>query len=379
MKQGEKQLQLFIRHITTAAANVSLYHPDHPQVLDLCVKALEQLQILLADFTEITLKLVDNRLIHEKHPVSGNLSVERLIESMRNLGVGYIKITPGPSSEELIALAAQLSKSRAPGEAPRKTEHIRFGVLEVRYRDETEAQNRSSAQADFSAVAEQDRDKFMDIFSGVKKKKELNVVGISEIVGDFIDTFSTHGRVLLALAPLRSMDEYVYTHSTNICLLNVAQAKLLGIEGPLLKQIGIAAMLHDVGKMFVSPDILNKEGKLDREEWAIMQQHPQLGAEYLLGSSGIPRLAVVTTYEHHIGYDGSGYPSTPRNWRLSTCSHMTTISDVYDALRTRRAYKEPLSFEQIRAIMLDSAGKSLHPELTRAFLHALGQMEKEAA
>jgi HD-GYP domain-containing protein (c-di-GMP phosphodiesterase class II) len=136
-------------------------------------------------------------------------------------------------------------------------------------------------------------------------------------------------------------------------------------------------MLHDVGKMFVSPDILNKIGQLDPEEWAIMRQHPQLGAEYLLNSPGIPRLAVVTAYEHHIGYDGKGYPETPHNWQLNTCSYMTSISDVYDALRTRRSYKEPLTFGQISAIMLDNAGKSLHPEMTRSFLNALSSLEKD--
>jgi HD-GYP domain-containing protein (c-di-GMP phosphodiesterase class II) len=374
---SEKHLQLFVRQITTAAANASLYQLEHPQVLNLCHQAREQLQILFSEIPEVTLKLIENRLICADRPVASNLSVERLIEGFKNLEISYLKMTPGISTEELLRLTSNLSKLRTKEQEPRKTEHLEYGQVEVRYRHTESGSEGYSAIADFSEIAEQDRDKFMDIYHDVRKKKQLNVVGISEIVGDFVNAFGANADVMLAMAPLRSMDEYVYTHSTNICLLNLAQAKLLGIEGPLLNEIGIAAMLHDVGKMFVSPDILNKIGQLDPEEWAIMRQHPQLGAEYLLNSPGIPRLAVVTAYEHHIGYDGKGYPETPHNWQLNTCSYMTSISDVYDALRTRRSYKEPLTFGQISAIMLDNAGKSLHPEMTRSFLNALSSLEKD--
>lgn len=375
MSQHDKHLQLFIRQITTAAANASLYQLEHPQVLNLCRQALDQLKILFSQTPEIIFKVIENRLIFADHPVTSNLSVERFVEALKNLQISFIQISPGLTTEELLILAGHLSKGNNHRQNLRKTEHIRYGQVEVRYRDTDSGREKSSALADFSAINEKDRDKFMDIYQSVSRKKQLNVVGITEIVADFINTFETHSNILLALAPLRSMDEYAYTHSTNICLLNLAQAKLLGIEGPLLNEIGIAAMLHDVGKMFISPDILNKPGKLDPEEWQIMQQHPRLGAEYLLNSPGIPRLAVVTAYEHHIGYDGSGYPAAPHSRPLNTCSYMTSISDVYDALRTRRSYKEPLTFDQISTIMLESAGKSLHPDLTRSFLKALAELE----
>lgn len=375
-KPDEKYLQLFIRHITTAAANASLYQLEHPQVLNLCLKALEQLKTVFSLSPEINLKIIDNRLIFNDQPVERNLSIERLINNLVNLKISYLRIEAGTSIEELLTLVEVLDKRNSTDNIPKKTEHIQFGRVEVRYQKDNEIDCcRATLTTDFSEVIEQERDKFLEIYQGINKKSQNNVVGISEIVGRFVDTFGTHSDVLLALAPLRSMDEYAYTHSTNICLLNLAQAKLLGIEGPLLNEIGIAAMLHDVGKMFIPPEILNKKGKLNKEEWKIMRQHPQLGAEYLLNTPGIPRLAVVTAYEHHIGYDGQGYPATPHNWKLNTCSYMTSISDVYDALRTRRSYKEPLSIKTISAIMSDSAGKSLHPELTASFLNALAQLE----
>lgn len=365
---SEQYLQRFIRQITTAAANCTLYGAEHPQVLRLCGDALDNLRILLHDQPPVTLKIVDKRLIHDEQPIAGNLSVERFIEALQARGVSFLEMTPGISGEELRSLAVALSKVPVGETAVRNSEHVAYGHIEVRCR---EAAPESRNTVDFSEMTAGDRDKFLEIYDSVRQKKTLNVVGITEIVNNFIEAFSTHSDVMLALAPLRSMDEYAYVHSTNICLLNLAQAKLLGIKPPLLQDIGIAAMLHDVGKMFIPPEILNKPGRLDDEEAAIMQRHPQLGAEYLLNTPGIPCLAVVTAYEHHIGYDGSGYPRTPRSWRLNPCSYMTSISDVYDALRTRRSYREPLSPQQISRIMVDSAGASLHPDLTRSFLQAI--------
>lgn len=369
----EKRLQRLIRQLTTAAANCALYDEEHPQVLRLCREALDDLQSLLQDTPPAVFKLIDHRLIYNDRPVPGNLAVERFISALLARGISYIEVTPGISGEELLQMVRTLSKGPAAQASVRNSEHVCYSHVEVRLQSAEDAAPTAQTMVDFAEIADRDRDKFLEIYDLVRRNKPLNVVGISEIVDDFIDVFSAQGDVMLALAPLRSMDEYVYVHSTNICLLNLAQARLLGVRPPLLQDIGIAAMLHDVGKMFIPPEILNKQGKLDDAEWAIMQRHPQLGAEYLLNSPGVPRLAVVAAYEHHMGYDGSGYPRRPADWRLNPCSYMTSISDVYDALRTRRSYRDSLTPQQISGIMLDSAGASLHPDLTRSFLQAIAE------
>ena len=135
---------------------------------------------------------------------------------------------------------------------------------------------------------------------------------------------------------------------------------------------------YDVGKMFISPDILSKAGQLDEEEWQIMQQHPRLGAEYLLNTPGVPRLAVVTAFEHHMRYDNAGYPQTAQPWQQHICSYMTAISDTYDAMRTHRAYEKSLKTDQIISIMLDLAGNKLHPQLTYSFLQVLSKLDKNS-
>jgi HD-GYP domain-containing protein (c-di-GMP phosphodiesterase class II) len=195
-----------------------------------------------------------------------------------------------------------------------------------------------------------------------------------EIVSGFIDAFRQEGDSMLAMASLRSTDEYTFTHSTNVCILNIAQAMSLGIDGQLLHDIGIAAMLHDIGKLFIPEEILTKKDTLTVEEFAIIKQHPALGARHLLDTPGVPRLAITTAYEHHLKYNLSGYPAVQADWQPNLCSQMTMISDFFDALRTRRSYREPMKLRRIARMMWDMMGTDLHPVLTRNFLKILSRL-----
>lgn len=374
MKNGaQKKVQQVIRLLTTAAANAALYNPEHRQVLRFNKQALAALQELLDIHGHLTLKLIDGQLIHDNLPVEQNLSVDRLLNTMNRLGISYLQINSGIYGEELLGLVTLFSKSNLDEASPVNSDHIKFGRVEIRYRQPDVMENVSLS---LSQIADHEADRIMELYQDARNHRKVDMSGINEIVTGFVSSFNQQGEAFLALAPLRAIDEYTYTHSTNICLLNLAQARALGIEGQLLNDIGVAAMLHDVGKMFISPEILGKSGELSEEEWAIMQQHPRLGAEYLLNSPGVPKLAVITAFEHHMRYDGIGYPKTSQPWKQHPCSFMTAISDTYDAMRTRRAYEESLDLNEIISIMLKLAGNKLHPQLTYNFLNILTQLDQ---
>jgi HD-GYP domain-containing protein (c-di-GMP phosphodiesterase class II) len=372
---SHNHLQSFIRLVTTAAANAALYNLKHLQVARLCRQALDELHTLFNNHSEITLKIIDDQLIFDNRPVAHNLAIQRLISALGQYGISHLQIEPGIYSEELLGLINTLSKRPEKHVDLTESEHIHFGQIEIRYKEQDS--NYLSPEMALSDIANKEADRYMAVYQAVQNKQPINVAGLADMVSSFVNAFSDHSDSFLAIAPLRSMDEYTYTHSTNICLLNLAQARQIGIEGQLLNEIGIAAMLHDVGKMFIPPHILSKADKLTDEEWQIMQQHPRLGAEYLLNTPGVPRLAVVTAYEHHMRYDGLGYPKPNRPWQMNLCSHMTAISDTYDAMRTRRAYEESLELEKIINIMLDLAGNKLHPQLTYSFLQVINQLDQE--
>ncbi|MCK4503486.1 MAG: HD domain-containing protein [Desulfuromonadales bacterium] len=367
-------LQKLIKLLTTAAANASLYHSEHRQVIRLCRQALNELQLLFNTHSDVTLKVIEGQLIFDNKPVVENLSVNRLLESLNRNGISFLKIATDVYAEELLGLINILSKNPDKQIAVKDSENIHFGQVEIRF---TRSDQHQLASWDFTEIATHEADRFMDIYQTVRSKQKLEMTGINEIVNGFVNAFNCQSDAFMAIAPLRAMDEYTYTHSTNICMLNLAQAKALGIAGQLLNDIGIAAMLHDIGKMFISPDILSKSEQLDDAEWQIMQQHPRLGAEYLLNTPGVPRLAVVTAFEHHMRYDNSGYPQAANSWQQHICSHMTAISDTYDAMRTNRAYEESLDTDQILAIMLELAGNKLHPRLTYNFLQIISERDKD--
>lgn len=156
-----------------------------------------------------------------------------------------------------------------------------------------------------------------------------------------------------------------------------ATAMSLGFDGQILHDIGVAAMLHDVGKLMIPKEILDKPGNLDEQEWEFMRQHTVRGAEYLLNCPGVPRLAVMAAFEHHMKYDMSGYPKVPAGWQTCLCSQITMISDCFDAIRTKRVYQEAMDFEKAAGVMLKLAGTGLNHDLTLNFLRVLRHMGED--
>jgi HD-GYP domain-containing protein (c-di-GMP phosphodiesterase class II) len=370
-----------VQRLTTAAANAALYSLDHRQVSHLCNQAQTHLRRALDDNGELSLMLVDDQLIFDNLPLENNLSVGQMIQGLKRQGIGTLKLLDGMETEEIRELVAVLARGPQKTNEAVSSRHIRYGKLEVHYAESSNNDGDSTAAQmfdqfpDLAEIQEEELAEFVDLYRAARKNQRLNVVGISDIVSGFVDAFSSNADPLLAIAPLRGLDEYTYTHSTNVCVLNLAQARLLGIEGQALHDIGVAAMLHDIGKLFVPPEILQKPGKLDDREWEIMQDHPRKGAEYLFGTPGVPRLAVVTAYEHHMRYDGTGYPKVSRPWQQHLVSQMTAISDFFDALRTNRSYSASLTLDVTAGIMLKQTGTSLHPGLTRNFLKAISQLD----
>jgi len=378
-------VQKLVSLLATAMANCSLYSPDHPQVMRLCIQALEKLSEIFAAREDLSLMVIDEELVAAGHPLPAGMYVDRFTRALSLRGIGHVRFLKGINSQELQSLVTTLAAHKPEETEIISLDHIRFGRVEVRFTAAAHQESRTQQMLALSDVPEEELARLLEIYEAAKQHRRLHVEGIAEIVTGFIHAFDEAAEPLLALAPVRSWDEYTYTHSSNVCILNLAQALALGIEGQLLHDIGIAAILHDVGKLYIPEEVLNKPGKLDDREWALMRQHPSLGAGYLLESPGVPRLAVVVAYEHHMRLDGTGYPSAPPGWRQNLCSQMTAISDYFDALRTRRSYREAMSMDRIGPILLEAAGTQLHPGLTRNFLEILRRLvphpgqEKEEA
>jgi HD-GYP domain-containing protein (c-di-GMP phosphodiesterase class II) len=371
-------IQDFIRHLLSAIANASLYGMEHPQVTRLSSQAFDNISSTLENGPGFTLMVVENELVIDGQPQDLSLFMGRFTQILKSRGVGTIRFLPGITKAEVNALISGLARQQnESGGLMNSSEHLRLGRVEVRQGEDGNTVDETAHRIKIPDMPKEELARFMEVYESVKQKKKLKVNGMIEVVSGFVEVFRQEGKPLLVMAALRDTDEYTFTHSTNVCILNLAQAMALGIDGQLLNDIGVAAMLHDIGKLYIPEEILTKTDKLTPEEFEIMKQHPVTGARHLLETPGVPRLAAIAAYEHHLKFNLTGYPKVSGDWPQNLCSHMTMISDFFDALRTRRSYREPVELQKIAAMMQDMMGTDLHPALTRNFLKIIsGLVEK---
>ncbi|WP_124949033.1 HD-GYP domain-containing protein [Sulfuriferula thiophila] len=179
----------------------------------------------------------------------------------------------------------------------------------------------------------------MSMFEEARMGKALPIGEMSTLVDEINQSVSRNPGALLSLAKLKNKDDYTYLHSVAVCALMIALGKQMGIEGALLKSLGMAGLLHDVGKMAVPDEVLNKPGRLTEQEFDVVKSHPVRGWEMLKESFGVDDVALDVCLHHHERVDGTGYPDKLSGDALSLHARMGAVCDVYDAITSNRCYK----------------------------------------
>ncbi|MDH4161595.1 MAG: HD domain-containing protein [Nitrospirota bacterium] len=376
--------------INAAVANVGLYSSDHPQVIRYIQNVYESLTGLLADRPEINLLIIGKDIVVENRPVvaggSSGAYLEHFSRILGEKGVERLTFIAGMPVEDLQALINDLA---AGPETPVKTRpSIRIGKVEVRVKvagkprggepqaagevDPLVAAAAASIPADLleelNQLSAKEMDELKELYSRMKNHKKISVRGIEDIVKNFIGCFRREINPLGILASIKSAHEYTFTHVANVGVLTMSQAERMGFTGEHLHNIGVASLLHDVGKLFIPEEILGKPGMLTPDERKIMETHSVKGARYLIGLEGIPKLAVLAALEHHIKFDGTGYPSVRGGWKPNIISQIISVADVFDAMRSKRAYQEAHPLEKIEGVLRGGSGKAFNPLLVNHFL-----------
>jgi HD-GYP domain-containing protein (c-di-GMP phosphodiesterase class II) len=385
-------LSRVISLLTAAVTNTGLYSATHPQVAQYVEKAYAGLVDMLLQKPEITVLLIGNDLVTDNRPLvaSGASSyVSNFSRILKRKAVERMTFTAGLTKPELQALINDLA---SPDTASvRSTQSVKLGKVELRVKmnDEAGAEGLSvlpeamsvtgasqEALQELMSLSASELDALKELYLSVKKHKKIDVRGVDEMVKGFIQGFRREINPLSLLATLKSVHEYTFTHVTNVCILAMGQAEALGFSGENLHQIGVASLLHDVGKVFIPEEILNKPGKLTQDERKIIETHTVKGARYLLGIDGIPKLAVVCAMEHHLKYDGSGYPSIKGGWRPNIASQMISVADVFDAMRSKRSYQGAIPMQKIAEVLTGGKGTSFNPQLVDHFFSLIRYQTK---
>jgi putative nucleotidyltransferase with HDIG domain len=181
--------------------------------------------------------------------------------------------------------------------------------------------------------------------------------------------------IVVPLVQLKSVDQYTTTHSINVSCVSMALAEHLDYCSTDVRAIGEAALLHDVGKTSIPLEVLNKKGKLTDSEWKLIQGHTVEGARILLASGAGMELPATVAYEHHLSFNGEGYPELTYRRQTHEASRLIQVCDVYDALRTRRPFRPPWPADRTIKFLEEKAGTHLDPEYVSAFIQMIGNWE----
>jgi|SRR5450830_209997 len=177
------------------------------------------------------------------------------------------------------------------------------------------------------------------MFGEARMGKAINAADALPLVNGIVDSVSRNEGAITSLVRLKTKDDYTYLHSVAVCALMIALAKELGLNDEQVRQAGMAGLFHDIGKMAVSNDVLNKPGALSDEEFSLVKGHPEKGYLILKGGMHIDEVSLDVCLHHHEKIDGSGYPHRLQGDEISLFAKMGAVCDVYDAITSNRPYK----------------------------------------
>ncbi|AKF44579.1 HD-GYP domain-containing protein [Pseudomonas fragariae (ex Marin et al. 2024)] len=184
------------------------------------------------------------------------------------------------------------------------------------------------------------RDAVMCMFTEARMGRAMDVDNVQLLVEEISNSILRHPHALISLSRLKTSDEYTYMHSVAVCALMVALAKRMGMSDDQVREAGVAGLMHDVGKMMIAPAVLNKPGRLTRDEFEIMKAHPELGVKILMDTQPVAASVIDVCLHHHEKVDGSGYPHGLKGDQISIFARMGAVCDVYDAITSDRPYKK---------------------------------------
>lgn len=199
---------------------------------------------------------------------------------------------------------------------------------------------------------------------------------VETIVGSLLLGLASAQTFMAPLVRLRQADEYTTAHSLNVASLTMALAQYAGYTADQVRAVGVAGVLHDIGKVLVPREVLNRNGPLTAEERALVERHPVDGARMILesGDAGL-ELAAIVAYEHHMRYDGGGYPQPSRRRACHPASDLLHVCDVYDAMATHRPYRAAWPEPKILQMIEDEAGTQFEPASARLFLEMMRSLQ----
>jgi putative nucleotidyltransferase with HDIG domain len=359
-----------LRRFAATIRSGQLYSKGHPIVSRNLTAFGSALEMLHRHNPTIVIGIVGDEVIVEEKPIKAD-GITGLVRRLKQIGVERISIDRGVAADEVTAFvdAVATLEPKVTGEQPEfpALKHVRVGRVKISQRVESSGDmasfRRLYSEAVFSAQS---------VWESADSENQPDMNVARSMIDGLAQAVSENRTALLALTTLKDYDNYTFTHMVNVSILTMGQARALGIDGPLLREIGMAALMHDIGKVRTPLEVLNKPDKLTDQEFTIMKKHVVDGAEILRATPDIPTLAPVMAFEHHLRIDGTGYPAGVQRPSLNLGTMLCSIADVYDAMRSQRKYQQAFPNERILEVLKRNDGKQFDQHLVRRFTQLIG-------
>lgn len=366
-----------LRDLIASLQQAKIYPLEHPSFKNSLDKAYQSLQSLLQEKGELIIGIVGEELTSGKDIFFNfSKSAKPFILYLKQRGVEKIAFRRQLRKDELNRFIAFLSASKETvGDDIQKylslhnVRNISAGKINSAPTPEEEVKKATGFIENYENAAE----KISGYVNAVINGEILDHVDLSSSVTEIMQNLITGYPEFLKLSTLKRHNVNTYLHILNVAVLSLYFSYKLGFSKDCISNIGIAALFHDMGKIFVSQRLLDKRERLSDEEFMLMKSHAVSGAQLLLKyTKNLGVLPAVVAFEHHLRYDAKGYPKLTFAQKPHIASMIVSICDVYDALNSRRSYKRNYPPDLIYNLMQKEKGGSFEPGLLESFFKTIG-------
>ena len=379
----------FLAALAQTLSTMSLYQSGHPARERVIDRSLQLLRGMLTLDKYPEFSFLGDEVVYGKQSLR-DLRDWDWSKRFVALGVQRLEFDPDVTRDDFVefleeisarlnAVGAPIDTAEARHMTKRKT--IRYGAIGIKS-DSEEARKILekevlTATINFQLNEEIDAIKYMH--EEVLKNGGLPLLEAEAVVRSLSVAMHGESEMMLPLLMLKEFDQYTTTHCLNVSVLTMALAEHLGLNPRDVRTFGVAGLLHDLGKVRIPMEILNKPGKLTDDERTVMQRHTVEGAKMIITSDRELDMAAAVAYEHHIMLNGGGYPKRHYQRDVHKASTLVHVCDVYDALRTNRPYRAAWEAEKVLAYMEEKAGSEFEPDITRRFVEMMRALEGRVA
>jgi putative nucleotidyltransferase with HDIG domain len=372
----------FLNAFAQALAAMTLYRDGHPARERGVDVAYQQLHDLQTETPQPLFTFLGDEVVYGREPLR-ELKEWDWGRRLAQAGIQRLEFEDKVSRDDfegfLEEVLARLTLSAIDSTEARQMRRssIRFGAVGLKGETELAAEPLPTATISFSLGEEADTLRWLQ-----REVQTTGAVPLSEaeaVVRSLAVAMHGGRQVMLPLLHLKEFDQYTTTHSMNVAVLSMALGEFLGLAARDVRGLGMAGLLHDIGKTKIPLEVLTKPGKLTDEERVMMNGHPAAGARLLFASDEDLDLPIIVAYEHHIMINGGGYPVLHYGRACHHASTLVHVCDVYDALRTKRPYRDAWAFEKTLGYLEERSGMEFDPALVTAFTGMMRQWESQVA